>query len=285
VGVVERSDGATRRVPLFGVEADGLGRTLPIGSGRRLSAPDADEALVDRFLAEREGWAAGDRITLYPHPDAPEGKRVEITGILAGASLGRIVVPIGVARGLYGLGDRSTGALLEGAVTREAEDRIAELYGIESVRATAGVVAGVEDSFRGNLALLWAAFGAAVAAALLFLGVLALLEADERAPEVALLEALGWRERSIFSALAAEVGTRCLLAVLLAAALAPLLAAWLRARIAAGSGYVLPTAGTDGPTLLALGGAALATLLAAVPAHLASRRTGPGERLRLLARE
>jgi hypothetical protein len=120
---------------------------------------------------------------------------------------------------------------------------------------------------------------------LLFLGVLALLEADERAPEVALLEALGWRERSIFSALAAEVGTRCLLAVLLAAALAPLLAAWLRARIAAGSGYVLPTAGTDGPTLLALGGAALATLLAAVPAHLASRRTGPGERLRLLARE
>ena len=135
----------------------------------------------------------------------------------------------------------------------------------------------VESSFRGSLSVLWASFGTSVLLAVLFLAVLALLDAQDRAPQLAVLHALGWRRRAVAALVGTEVAARGVPAVLLAAALGPLLASWLASRIAEVSGYRLSPSAPASLHLLALGCALLAVPLGAWPAVRAARRaTRPG---------
>ena len=125
----------------------------------------------------------------------------------------------------------------------------------------------------------------AILVAVLFLGVLAALDTTERAPDFAVLTAVGWRQRSILALCLTEVMTRGILALALAVPLSPLLAGWLLDRIAAANHYRMQLA-TPVWLFVAVAGAALLLMpLGALPAVRAARRVTPARALRLLATE
>ena len=121
--------------------------------------------------------------------------------------------------------------------------------------------------------------------AVIFLGVLAILDARDRGFDLAVLQAIGWRARTLLGLCMTEVLTRGVLALGLAAALAPWLARWLLGRISHANHYhmelLLPAW-----VFLAVCACALVLMpLSAWPAWRAARRVTPARALRILARE
>lgn len=274
----------TRR--LLGVSVHGWLATQPLAAGRLPAADDAAEALVDLWVAHQDGLAVGDTLRLFPDPDAPEGLDVRIVGLLDGLSVGRVLLPIGAARRLYGLGSASTGLLVASGLPADVlEERAAALPGAELAYTAARAAAQADSAFTGSSSVLRLALVAAVFMALLILGVLALDDARERAPEAALLSAMGWSRASLAGVTVGEVLARGIPALALAGLLAAPLAGAFLARVEAVNGYRvalhLP------PWLLAavLVPGLLLLPLAALPALAASRRAAPARVLRTLVPE
>ena len=107
----------------------------------------------------------------------------------------------------------------------------------------------------------------------------------DRGFDLAVLQAIGWRARTLLGLCMTEVLTRGVLALGLAAALAPWLARWLLGRISHANHYhmelLLPAW-----VFLAVCACALVLMpLSAWPAWRAARRVTPARALRILARE
>ncbi len=255
-------------------------------AGRRFLRGDTQALLIDRWIARTQHLGVGAVATVYPYRDAPEGSEVEVVGILEGVGVGLAVMPIDTGRDLFDVPGLATGAhVVSGLPPAALEDALWQAPDVEAVFSMQRASAQVRESFRGSADVLLGVLLMAVGVAVLFLGALAWVDAKERAPDFALLTAVGWRGRSIIALCMTEVLTRGLAALALGVALAPLLARVLLARLASTN---LPqmTLETPGWVFGVVIGAALALLpLGAVPALRAARRVTPARALRLLARE
>ncbi|MDF1701269.1 MAG: FtsX-like permease family protein, partial [Planctomycetota bacterium] len=121
--------------------------------------------------------------------------------------------------------------------------------------------------------------------AALFLGVLAGVDAADRAHDFAVLRALGWRDRRIVTVCMTEVLARGGLALLLALPLAPVLGRLLLGRLALAD---FPQMTLELPVWVfaLVGGAVLAALpLGGLPALRAATRVTPARALRRLTGE
>jgi hypothetical protein len=266
-----------RRV--LGVEPGAWLDAQPLAEGRRFASSDAREALVDPWVARKDGLALGDLVTLYPDAQAPEGVEVRVVGVLDGMSFGRIVLPLGTAQTLFGLDGLATGVHVAGAVN---EERASAMPDVETHVTAAQALEHVDAAFSGSLAVLRLALWAAVAVALLVLALLAVEDARDRAPEAALLEALGWSRGARASVTLGEVLARGVPALGLAALLAPPLAAAFLARVESVNGYrvALHVPGWLVAAVLVPG--VLLLPLAALPAWLRTRKGEPAPLLREL---
>jgi putative ABC transport system permease protein len=273
-----------RRV--VGVEPRGWVEGQPLARGRLLGDRDAAEIVVDHWVVDRDGLDVGSTVTLYPGGNAPEGETAVVVGVLDGVSLGRILAPIGFVRRLYGLGDRSTGAFVDSVDDADAIE--AALFAwpeVESVYSTRRAEVQVDATFQGSLFVLEIALGLAIFVGILFLGVLASLDAADGAYQVAVLLALGWRTRALVALGLTQVLVRGVLAILTAGLLGPALARWFMARITAANHYRMDVLVPWWLPLLVLGSALLLLPLGALPALRAGTRLPPARALRLLMRE
>ncbi len=278
----------TRR--LWGVAAHGWVETQALAEGRHLSSDEAAEALIDVWVARRDGLGVGSTLTLFPDPQAPEGETLTVVGVLDGMSMGRLLVPLGVARRMYTLGEGSqaltTGAIVASPLNADVlEARLAALSGVGSFMLATRAVEQVDSAFSGSLGVLMLGLFAAVGVALLVLGLLALEDRRERAPEIALLDALGWRAGDLALVTVGEVLARGVPALLLAGLLAPWLAGMFLARIEAVNHYRVALHVPPWLVLAVLGPALLLLPLAALPALRRARAQAPGRALRRIAPE
>ena len=120
----------------------------------------------------------------------------------------------------------------------------------------------------------------AISVSIVFLGVLAALDAEERAPDFVVLASLGWRRRSIVGVCLTEVMVRGILALLLGLLLAPSLANGLLDRIAAANHYRMPLSVPPALLLCVAASVLLALPLGAWPALRAAGRLAPARALR-----
>jgi len=269
---------------LLGVGAQGWVRSQALAEGRRFERDDAPEALIDVWLARRDGLGVGSTLTLFPYPEAPEGESLTVVGVLDGMSMGRIIVPIEVAQRMYTFGELWTGVFLKSPLAPDLlEARLAALRGVESFMVGARAVEQVDSAFSGSLGVLMLGLFAAVGVALLVLGLLALEDRRERAPEIALLDALGWRARDLSLVTVGEVLARGVPALLLAGLLAPWLAGLFLAQVEAVNHYRVALHVPAWLMLAVLGPALLLLPLAAVPALWRARAQAPGRMLRTIA--
>jgi len=259
---------------------------LRVASGRKLRSDDEPGILVDQYLAGTCGVDVGDEIVCYPSKDAPEGMSLRIVGVLEGVGLGLAVLPLETGRQLFSLPGLATCAHVASNLPAvELEKRLWQAPEVEAVFSLERAGVQVRAIFEGSTIVLVLALLMAILVAVLFLGVLAALDATERAPDFAILTALGWRQRSIVSLCLTEVMTRGVLALCLAVPLAPLLAGWLLDRIAAANHYRMQL---DTPLWLFAAVVSTALLLmplGALPALRAAQRVTPARALRLLATE
>jgi hypothetical protein len=293
----------TRR--LLGVLTNGWLTSQRLAAGRMPASTDAPEAVVDLWVAHRDGLEIGDPLLLFPDPDAPEGVEVRLVGILDGMSIGRVVVPIGIAHRLYGVGGAlrvpedgndlflrpfedgrrlvATGVFVRSSLgPARLEQRIAELDDVEIGYTAARAMGQADSAFTGSLGVLRLALVTAVFLALLILGVLAFEEARDRGPEVALLKALGWRRRSLALVTVGEVLARGIPALLLAGFLAwPVAQAFLD-RVEAVNGYRVALHLEPWLVASVLVPGLLLLPLAALPALRTGHRAPPARVLRSL---
>jgi putative ABC transport system permease protein len=266
---------------LLGTGARGWLETQRLAEGRHFGADDAPEALIDVWVARKDGLAVGDALTLHPDAESPEGETLRVVGILDGMSMGRIVVPLGVAQRMYALGPLATGAFVEsGLGPEELERRIQGLAGVSSHLVAGRAVDDVDAAFSGSLRVLLLALFAAVGVALLVLALLALEDRRDRAPEIALLDALGWRGGDQARVLVGEVLARGAAALGLGALLAPVLAQAFLARIESVNHYRVALHLEPWRVCAVWGVGLLLLPLAALPALLRVRRTHPARLLR-----
>jgi hypothetical protein len=264
--------------------------TQALAEGRHLASDEAAEALIDVWVARRDGLGVGSTLTLYPDPQAPEGETLTVVGVLDGMSMGRLLVPLGVARRMYTLGDGpealATGAIVASPLKADVlETRLAALPGVGSYMLAARAVEQVDSAFSGSLGVLLLGLFAAVGVALLVLGLLALEDRRERAPEIALLDALGWRGGDLALVTVGEVLARGVPALLLAGLLAPWLASLFLAQVEAVNHYRVALHVPPWLVLAVLGPALLLLPLAALPALRRARGQAPGRALRRIAPE
>lgn len=259
---------------------------LSLAEGRVFTDPWANEIVIDRWLADETGLAVGDAVSLYPFPNAPEGFELTLVGILDGVSLGSAVVPIEIARQLFGLPDQATAAQIATDMSGTTlESRLWAQAGVESVFDMQRAQSRVTGNFEGSESVLLFGLFMAIGIAVLFLAILAGLDAVDRAPDLAVLQAVGWRDRAVLGLCLTEVLTRGLLALVIALPLAPVLANWLLDRISAANHYRM-TLETPSWLSLSLVGLALALIpLGAIPAYRASRQVTPARAMRMLTRE
>lgn len=284
--VLVRREGTLVQRRVVGLETSGLAAGLPLAEGRALGDGPFREVLIDHWLALQDGMRVGERIVLFPYPDSPEGMEAEIVGVVDGISFGRIVVPLPMARALYELGETATAAHVSSSRPDvELEAALWAVPGVETVFGTRRIAHDLSEAWEARAWVIRLAIGGAAFVALIFLALLAALDAADRAPELAVLSSLGWRSRSVFVLLATEVFVRGVLAVALAALLGPLLAEWITTRMAAANGYRIDPAAP--PWLLAavLGPALLIVPLGALPAWRTARKLAPTRLLRLLCQE
>jgi hypothetical protein len=283
---VPGTEGVTRRV-LAAPSGPWLAG-LRLGSGRRPASDDAREALVDGLVAATQGLRVGDDVVCYRGPNEPEGETLKVVGILQGVAMGLAVIPLGVGRSLVGDPVAASAVYLAPGAGTPVVDPTAlgrEMPGVEAVVTRAQATDEISRSLSGTQrsSRLGAAF--AVAIALVTLSLLAGLDAEERSGEMALLAALGWRDRTLLGTWALEVLVRGSLALAAALLLAPALSRFLLDRIEAASSNHVEVAmspSTMGALALPL---VLLLPLASVPAWWRSRRAPAGRALRLLAPE
>lgn len=258
---------------------------LRIAEGRALGAAPR-EIVIDRWIAHTHRLELGDALEARPHPNWPESTTLEVVGILEGIGLGSMIASLETGRTLFGLTTEADGGYLASALdaaTLEAELRDAEH--VTSVITTAGARASAQANFKGTEKVLLTSLLFAIAVAVLYLAILAALDARDRGKDLAILAALGWRRRTMWSLCLTEVMGRGILAVALALLAARPLAGWLIARLEAVNHYrlALPVENTV-PWTLALG-VLLALPLSAIPAMRVSRGMTPARALRALTRE
>lgn len=258
---------------------------LIVREGRRFTAAGAREILVDRRAARRASLRVGESVEVRPTASG-EGVRLEVVGIVDGLTFGTAVLPIEVARSLLGTGERVTGAFVAtSASPAEVTAALDGIPGVEHVTACPLVVAEVDRSVGGSTRILIFALFAAIVVAVVFFGIVAALDAADRARDLATLRALGWGEGAVFVIGATEVLLRTLLAVALALAAAPPLARWLLERTVHVSQFPMdlqtPWWVLAAPVAVAL----VLSPLAALPAWRAGRRGLAARTPRLLANE
>lgn len=273
-------------VQAVGLEAGEWARRLRLVEGRALGAEARDEVLVDRWIADRRGVGLGARVTLFPTLSAPEGLEARVVGIVETLSVGRVYLPLAAARSLYDLGEASNGAQVLSPLAPEAlEQTLAQAPDVESATSLKAAVRGILQMFAGGRRILILALGVSVLLTVLFLGVLGAMDAAERMPDVAVLHALGWRDRALRALLLTEVGLRGLLALGVAMLAARPLTAALLARLGAANHVTLVPPAASWLPLILVCLCALALPLAAWPAWHAVRTLAPARALRLLVRE
>ena len=143
----------------------------------------------------------------------------------------------------------------------------------------------VAANFGGSEVILRFGLFMAISVAVLFLGILAALDAGDRAPDLAVLQALGWRDRALLGLCLTEVMSRGIFALLLALPGAPLLATWLLGRIEEANHYHMTLLSPAWLTVLVMGLALVLMPLGALPAWRASRKVTPARAMRMLTRE
>jgi len=271
---------------LLGLTPDGIAAGLPLAAGRCFSSGDALETVVDRYMALRDGISVGDELHLLPFFSAPEATVVSVVGIVDGISFGRVLLPLGTARAMYGLEGMSSGAYIAADLPgEELERRLWGVAHVESVFGTRRIVADITDALSARLHVIRLGIFTVIGYALIFLAIVASLDAEDRAPQVALLTSMGWRGRALFGMLASEVVARGLLGLLLGLAATPFLADWFARRIEEANGYHIAT---PVPWLIVGVVSALALMtfvLAAIPAWRASSRQPVSQMVSLLSRE
>lgn len=265
---------------LLGVEMGAWLAAQPLAEGRSFAGPEAAEALVDVWLARSDGLALGDRVTLYPAPDAPEGETVTIVGVLDGMSMGRLVVPLTTAQRLYGLRGLATGFLVDSPLPEaDLAAAVRAVPGAEVALTRGRALAQVEAAFSGSLRVLMLALITAIAVALLVLAVTAVQDDHDRGPEVALLLALGWRRRSLALVTLGEVLARGVPALLLGGLLAYPCARAFLAQVEQVNGYRVALHLPLDLLLACLGPGLLLLPLAAMPAWVRLRGAPPAAAL------
>lgn len=257
---------------------------LHFAEGGAFTRPDEPVVLIDRWIAGTYGVGVGDMISFYASRNAPEGADLRVAGVLDGVSLGLALLPLETGRRLFGLAGLATGAQVASELPQaQLESALWSVPGVESVFGMRRAAAQIRANFEGSERVLILALWMAICVSIVFLGVLAALDAEERAPDFVVLAALGWRRRSIVGVCLTEVMVRGVLALGLGLLLAPWLAHGLLDRIAAANHYRMTLAVP--PTLLLQ--VALAVLLAlplgAWPALRAARRLAPARALRRFA--
>jgi ABC-type lipoprotein release transport system permease subunit len=268
------------------VEPGAWTRKLRFAEGHGFSSSDEQVILIDHWIAGRFGVALGDVLECYPGNDAPEGESLRVVGVLEGVSLGFAVIPLETGRRLFGLPELATGAQVASAQPEATlENGLWQVPGVESVFSMRRAAAQIRANFEGSERVLLLALFMAIAVSIIFLGVLAALDAAERAPDYVVLASLGWRRRSLIGLCLTEVMTRGLLALTLGLALAPFLANELLDRIAAANHYRMELAIPPALILWVVGIALLALPLSALPALRTASRQKPALALRRLAGE
>lgn len=264
---------------------DGWIRGWPMVRGSKLTDSAAHELVIDQWISDFYHIDVGDSLAVYPHYSAPESTTFRIVGILAGATQGMLVLPLeagrellnlpGLALGLDVASDLPPAALLE---------ELRQIPHAHSVQSLAIARQKLGRTFAGIERVLIAATLMSIIVAILFLALLAALDTAERAPDLSLLRAIGWRDRSMLVLTMTEVLARGWLALLLAIPVAPLIGHWLVDQLCAANRYrmdlVTPPWGfvTVGAVYLLL------IPLGALPALRVARRANMAGTLRLLAR-
>ena len=268
------------------LQPEGWLRELPILRGRALRESSANEILIDQWLSDTHGVDVGATIECFPWYSAPESSTFEIVGVIIGPSHGMLILPLEAGRELLRLPGLSTSASIGSSLpTAALEQKLWAAPGVESVQSLTRARQRVGETFAGLERVLAVAVIMSVVVAVLFLGLLAALDAADRAPDLAVLRAVGWRDRSMLVLCITEVVTRGGLAFLVSIPLAPMISLWLLEQLRVANRYRLDLVAPPW-AVLAVGAACLVLMpLGAIPAWRAARRVGAGAAVRMLARE
>ena len=270
----------------FCLSPDSWVRNLPLIRGRPLQDSAANELVIDQWVSDSYDIDVGDSVSIYPSYSAPESTAFQVVGVFAGASQGMLILPLEAGRTLLNLPGLATGLSVSSDLPPELlVETLRGLPHADSVQSLAIARAKVSETFAGLERVLAVAVLMAVVVAVLFLALLAALDAADRAPDLAVLRALGWRNRSMLVLCVTEVAARGWLAFLLAIPIAPWIALWLIEQLRQANRYRMDLASPPW-ALVAVGAACLLLVpLGALPAWRAARRMSPGAAMRILARE
>lgn len=217
---------------------DGWIRSWPMVRGHKLADSAAHEVVIDQWVSDTYGLDVGDSLPIYPSYSAPESTAFQVVGILAGATQGLLVLPLEAGRQLLNLPGLALGLDVASDLPPEVlMERLRQVPHGHSVQSLALARKQVSRTFAGIERVLAAAVLMSVVVAVLFLALLAALDTAERGPELAVLRALGWRDRSMLVLCMTEVLARGWLALLLAIPIAPLIGHWLVGRLCLANSY------------------------------------------------
>jgi putative ABC transport system permease protein len=272
-------------VQVVGLGARGWAQELRIVAGRGLAGTPG-EVLVDRWTSDLRGVRLGERVTLFRSLSAPEGVDAQVVGIVETLSAGRAYLALEDARALLDLAGLVNGAQVASPLAADELERALDAApAVENATSFATALREITAMFAGGRKIVGLALCLTVLLSMLFLGVVGAMDAQERMPDVAVLHALGWRDRSLRALLLTEVAFRGVLAVTVGLSAAPLLSARLLARLSEANHFTLNAVSDPWiPAALALF-CMLALPLAAWPAWRAVHSLAPARALRLLARE
>jgi putative ABC transport system permease protein len=285
LAVLEFPAGPTQ-YPIVCLPPDGWFADLPVERGRLFTDAQAEEMVIDQWVADVHGLEVGDRILCFPGFNAPEGVALDVVGVMGGASLGRVFVPLDVGREIFGLTGLATGVDVASDLPQEA--LVAALREMPNARSVMSFERAREKTgamFAGLERVLVAMVLLSILIAVIFLALLAALDSADRAPDLAVLGAIGWRDRSTLAIIATEVMARGGLAFLVSIPTAPLFGWWLLDRIRRINHYHMELT-LPGWVYLLVGLAGLVVVpLGALPAWRLARRVSPARAVRVLATE
>jgi ABC-type lipoprotein release transport system permease subunit len=259
---------------------------LLVREGRKFTDPYANEILIDRWIADEEALSLGDELVAFPYANAPEGTRLTVVGYIEGVSLGTAVIPLETGRNIFGMYDGATGANVISELAPEAlEEALWTAPNVESVFGMQRAIERVEANFEGSELVLTLSLFMAIGIAVIFLGILAALDAADRAPDLAVLQSIGWRDRALLTLCLSEVMARGVAALAVALPLAPLIAHWLMGRIGEANHYEMELVQPLWLLGLVIGLGLALMPLGALPALRAAKQVTPARAVRMLTRE